>query len=68
MKEREISASRCFLCGKNVRKKIRWFSINSKNYYCVAYCGKHGYLKGKIRMKKAEDGKFYVVKTIKACR
>lgn len=65
MKEREISASRCFLCGKNVRKKIRWFSINSKNYYCVAYCGKHGYLKGKIRMKKAEDGKFYVVKTIK---
>ncbi|MCH1981540.1 exonuclease domain-containing protein [Ruminococcus sp. OA3] len=65
MKEREISASRCFLCGKNVRKKIRWFSINSKSYYCVAYCGKHGYLKGKIRMKKAEDGKFYVVKTIK---
>ncbi len=65
MKEREISASRCFLCGKNARKKIRWFSINSKNYYCVAYCGKHGYLKGKIRMKRAEDGNFYVVKTIK---
>lgn len=65
MKDREIVSSRCFLCGKNVRKKIRWFSISSKNYYCMAYCPRHGYLKGKIRMKKTEEGKFYVVKTMK---
>lgn len=65
VKDREISSTKCFLCEKNARKKIRWFSINAKNYYCVAQCPKHGYLKGKTRMKKTDEGKFYVVKTLK---
>lgn len=65
MKDREIASTRCILCEKNARKKIRWFSINSKNYYSVACCPKHGYLKGKVRMKKTDEGRFYVVKTIK---
>lgn len=65
MKDREIVSTRCFLCEKNARKKIRWFSMNAKNYYCVAWCQKHGYLKGKIRMKKTDEGVFYVVKTVK---
>jgi hypothetical protein len=39
--------------------------MNAKNYYCVAWCLKHGYLKGKIRMKKTDEGMFYVVKTVK---
>lgn len=65
MKDREVASSRCFICGKNIRKKIRWFSMNSKNYYCMAYCPKHGYLKGKVRMKKTDEGRFYVVKTMK---
>lgn len=65
LKDREIAASQCFLCGKNARKKIRWFSINAKNYYCMALCPRHGYLKGKIRMKKTDEGKIYVIKTIK---
>ncbi len=65
MHDKDVTASRCFLCGKNVRKKIRWFSMNAKNYYCLAYCPVHGYLKGKARMKKADDGKFYIVKTMK---
>ena len=65
MKDREISAARCFLCEKNVRKKVKWFSLSPKNHCCLAYCGKHGYLKGKIRMKRTDEGKFYVVKTMK---
>lgn len=65
MKDREVASSRCFICEKNMRKKIRWFSINSKNYYCMAYCPRHGYLKGKVRMKKTDEGRFYVIKTIK---
>lgn len=65
MRDREIVAARCFLCDKNVRKKIKWFSVGPKNHCCLAYCGKHGYLKGKIRMKRAEDGNFYAVKTMK---
>ena len=39
--------------------------MNAKNYYCVALCPEHGYVKGKIRMKKTDEGRFFVVKTIK---
>lgn len=61
--DREVSSSKCYLCRRNLRKKIKWFTPNGRHYYCVAYCEKHGYLKGKIRIRKAEDGQIYVVKT-----
>ena len=38
---------------------------NGKHYYCVAFCEKHGYLKGKIRVRKTEDGGLFIVKTTK---
>lgn len=65
MADREVTSSRCFLCGKNARKKIRWFSGNGKMYFCQAYCEHHGFIRGKIRMKKTDTGKFYVIKTLK---
>lgn len=65
MLDKEVLSSRCFLCGKNVRKKIRWFSQGQKNYFCLAYCPRHGWMKGKIRMKKAENGNVFAVKTMK---
>ena len=63
--DREVSSTKCYLCHRNLRKKIRWFSVNSRHYYAVAYCEKHGYLKGKIRMRKTEEGGVFVVKTTK---
>ena len=63
--DREVSSSKCYLCHRNLRKKIKWFPANSKNYYCVAYCEKHGYLKGKIRIKRTDEGEVFVVKTTK---
>ncbi len=63
--DREVSSSKCYLCCRNLRKKLRWFSPNGRHYYCIAYCEKHGYLKGKIRIRKAEEGRVYVVKTTK---
>lgn len=65
MKDREVTATRCYRCGRTARKKIRWFPTNNKMYYCQAICPEHGYMKGKIRMKKAESGKIFVVKTLK---
>ena len=62
--DREVSSSKCYLCHRNLRKKIRWFSANGKHYFCLAYCEKHGYLKGKIRIHKVPEGLF-VVKTTK---
>lgn len=63
--DKEVISSKCYLCHKNLKKKIRWFSPNGKNYYCVASCDKHGLLKGKIRIRRAENESVYVVKTTK---
>lgn len=63
--DKEVVSSKCYLCHRNLRKKIQWFSVNGRHYYCVAYCEKHGYLKGKIRVRKSDDGMIYIVKTTK---
>lgn len=63
--DKEVSSTRCYLCGKPARKKIRWFSANQKVYYCQAYCENHGYIKGKIRIKKSEAENVFAIKILK---
>lgn len=63
--DREVSSSKCYLCHRNLRKKIKWFTPNGRHYYCLAYCEKHGYLKGKIRVRRTDEGMLYAVKTTK---
>ncbi|HKM33344.1 MAG TPA: 3'-5' exonuclease [Lachnospiraceae bacterium] len=65
LSDHEVSSSKCYICHKNLKKKIRWFTPNGKHYYCVACCDKHGLMKGKIRIHKAEGEEVYVVKTTK---
>ena len=65
LEDKVVTATRCYLCHKLLKKKIRWFSPNGKHYYCVSYCNKHGYMKSKIRIRKSEDDRLYVVKTEK---
>lgn len=55
----------CYRCNRMLRKKIRWFSVNQKFYFALGVCPEHGCLKGKIRMKRSDDGQVYVVKTSK---
>lgn len=63
--DREVGSSKCYLCRKNLKKKIRWFTSNNRHYYCLAYCDRHGFLKGKIRVCKTQEGEVYAVKTTK---
>lgn len=63
--DKEVASSKCYLCHRNLRKKVKWFSANGRHYYCLAYCEKHGYLKGKIRIRKSVNDRIYVVKTTK---
>ncbi len=65
MSDKKVVSTKCYLCHKNLRKKIRWFSPNGKHYYSVSYCENHGYMKSKVRIRKAENDKIYVVKTEK---
>ena len=55
----------CYRCNRMLRKKVRWFSVNQKFYFALGVCPEHGYLKGKIRMKRSDDGRVYAVKTMK---
>ena len=65
MEDKEVLSLRCCFCHKTARKRIKWFSNNTKLHIAVGYCPKHGYLRGKIRMKKTDENKIYVIKTIK---
>lgn len=65
MADKEVISTRCYLCNKAARKKIRWFSANGKNYFCAAYCEQHGYLRAKLRIRKDCNRKLYAVKTTK---
>ena len=61
----EVSSMKCFKCQKRLRKKIYWFSDNSKNYYALAYCPEHGYITGKLRIKKTENDHCFVIKELR---
>lgn len=65
MKDRIVISTTCTRCKKNLPKKIRWFAVGGRNYCCLAYCEKHGYIKGKIRIRQNETGLYYAIKTIK---
>ncbi len=61
----EVVSCKCYLCRRNLKKTVKWFTSNGRQYYCVAYCEIHGYLKGKIRVRRTDDGMTYIVKTTK---
>ena len=65
MQDREVLSSRCILCGKKLRKCVRNFTPGGKYYLNVAFCEEHGYMKSKIRLKKTDGGRVYVIKTQK---
>ncbi len=63
LSDKEVSSSKCYLCRRNLKKRVRWFSTNNRNYVCLAYCEVHGFLKGKIRVNKTAEGEVFAVKT-----
>lgn len=65
LNDREVSSSKCYLCRRNLKKQVRWFTTNNRHYICLAYCEKHGHLKGKIRVNRSADGEVFAVKTTK---
>ena len=65
MKDPVVISTCCAVCGMKLRRKIRWFSENGKNYLSVAICPEHGLVKGKIRIRQNTDGEWFVIKTIR---
>ncbi|MDD3253609.1 MAG: exonuclease domain-containing protein [Lachnospiraceae bacterium] len=65
MADRGVTEMKCYMCGRTLRKKVRWFTPNQKIYYGLANCPEHGYLKGKLRIKKVDDDRVFVIRTLK---
>ena len=63
--DREVASTRCYICRRNLKRKIKWFTPNGKHYYSLSLCNQHGYMKGKIRIRRTEDDGIYAVKTTK---
>ena len=68
--DREVMSTKCYICHKNAKRKVKWFTPNGKHYYSVSFGEKHGYIKGKVRIKKpifrtGGTESVYVVKTMK---
>lgn len=63
--DRAIRTVCCPKCGKRADRRIRWYTSNMKNYYSLSECGEHGYLRGRLRLRKTEDGFAYVIKTLR---
>lgn len=55
----------CYKCGRQLKKRVNWFTPNQKQYHCIASCPEHGLLKGKLRVRHNDDGEVYIVKTVK---
>lgn len=65
MSDKNVVSTPCYRCKRKLKKKIHWFSCNSKTYYCLSYCPDHGYMKGKIRIKKHDNGLFFATRILK---
>ncbi len=65
IEQNRITEMKCCSCNRALRKKIRWFSTGQKVYYGLAFCSEHGWILGKIRIKKTLDGKVFAIKILK---
>jgi len=62
----DVISRKCDKCGRNLKMEIDWFSDSGKTYYCVGTCPNHGYVRGRIRVRKTEDEEFWCVKILKS--
>lgn len=65
LSDHTVTSTYCYHCGKTLHKKIRWFPAGNNIYYSLALCPTHGILKGKIRIKKSADNRYFAIKTLK---
>jgi DNA polymerase III epsilon subunit-like protein len=64
--EKDVSEMRCNICDKMLKPKLKWFSDGGRMYYCLGECEEHGYVRGKIKIKKVDDEAFFVIKIMKS--
>ena len=56
----------CNICDEPLDIILNWFSDSGKMYYCLGKCKEHGYVRGKIKIKRVEDDSFFAIKIMKS--
>ncbi len=64
MRDRKVCSTRCPLCRENARRRVRWFSSGNNNYYSLSWCEKHGWLLGKIHIRRTLQDKYFCIRTV----
>lgn len=69
-KEEAMKAARvrdfwCPVCHTKTKHIIKWTAKTPKNYISLGECKNHGFIKGKIKVKTTDEGKYFVVKSEK---
>ena len=65
LRNREIMTICCTLCGKPIKRKIKWFTINGKQYFSAGICEKHGVVKNRVKIQKYDDDRACAIKIVK---
>ncbi len=64
--DEDVKSLCCNRCDKPLEILLDWFSDSGKTYYCLGKCPEHGYVRGKIKVKKLEEDSFYAIKIMKS--
>lgn len=62
----DVNSMLCNKCDKPLEKILDWFSDSGKTHYCLGKCPEHGYVRGKIRVKKRDEDSFFAIKIMKS--
>lgn len=62
----DIKDLKCNICDEPLEVILDWFSDSGKMYYCLGKCKKHGFVRGKIKVKKLDEDSFFIIKIMKS--
>ena len=65
MKNKDLQQARCYICGKPLSRKVRWFVDNQGHAYGLFACPEHGLIKGRFRVRQAPSGLYYGIRILK---
>ena len=63
--DKSVMSVECTICGKNIKKRVNWFSSNGKQYMAAGLCDKHGLIKNRVRIQKYDDDSVCIIKIVK---
>ena len=56
LSDSKVMETVCYRCGTRLTERVvPWFTSNGRHFLCVSRCPRHGYMKSKVRIRRAES-------------